>query len=387
MVDQPPTGPQEQEGQGEVQRPQPQEAQPPAAESGAPQTPPPGAPSVPSGPPPAEAVGQLFAPQPPGPPPRTGINIVLAVLALVFFIGMVLAWVAVFFVSTGGVELISTKPAVALVKVTGLIRSEGAGGPFGGGGGTIGVLDELRKAEKDDDVKAILLWIDSPGGSPAASEAVYSKIMEVKKKKPVVVAMGDVAASGGYYIASAATKIVACPSTETGSIGVIFSGFNVAGLMDKIGIKPQTITTGKYKDTGSPFREMRPDERKLIEDLLQDIYEQFVADVARGRKMPIEKVRKIADGRVLTGRQAKQLGLVDQLGSRDDAIRLAAKLGGIEGWPRIKRYEKAPGLLPLLLGSEMLAPRRPWYTALIENPGPWLTLPLPGAGFIVYTGR
>ena len=383
--------PSEQPG-GAHQPEQPAAGQPPGQPSSqppqAPEQPPASGhaqPAGPTGPPDqAAAVAQLFTPPPP--PPRRGVSVVWLVLAIFFFIGMVLSWIAVAVVASGGGEIVSAKPAVAMIKITGLIQSEGGPPPFGGGG-TIGVLDELRKAEKDEAVKAVVVWIDSPGGSPAASEAVYSKIMELKQKKPVVVAMGDVAASGGYYIASAATKIVACPSTETGSIGVIFSGFNVAELMKRFGIKPQTITTGPYKDTGSPFREMRPDERKLIEGLLKDIYEQFVAAVARGRKMPVEKVRELADGRVYTGRQAKALGLVDELGSRDDAIRLAAELGGIEGWPRIKRYEKAPGLLPLLMGSEALAPRRPWYVALFERPGPWLTLPVPGAGFIMYAAR
>ncbi|MBC7288255.1 MAG: signal peptide peptidase SppA [Armatimonadetes bacterium] len=308
------------------------------------------------------------------------------VLAIVCFIGMVLSWITAAAIAVGAGEKLSLKPCVALINVTGLIQSTGSTSPLVPGGSMMSVLEDLRKAEEDENVKAIVLWLDSPGGSPAAAEAVYSRILEIRQKKPVVAAMGDVAASGAYYIASAATKIVACPSTETGSIGVIFSTVNIKPLMDRFGVRDQTITTGPYKDTGSPLREMRPDERKLVQALLEDIYNQFVVNVAKGRNMPIQAVRKLADGRVFTGQQAKAVGLVDELGSRDYAIRLAAKLGGIEGWPKIKRYERAPGLLPLLFGT--LSPRpQPWYVEVMERPGPWLTIPVPGAGFVLFAGK
>jgi protease-4 len=275
-------------------------------------------------------------------------------------------------------------PSVALIEVEGLIQASVSGGFMGASCGAAELLDQLRKAEDDESVKAVVVWLDSPGGAAAAAHSVYQRLMELRKKKPVVATMGDVAASGAYYIASGANKIVASPGTETGSIGVIYSLLNVSGLMERYGVAPMTVKSGRYKDMGSPFRQMRPDEQALIQGLINDIYQQFVEDVAAGRNMPVEKVRKLADGRVYTGREALKLGLVDQLGSRDDGIKLAAKLGGIEGWPRIKQYAPTPELLRWLISATV--PSKPWYAAVLERPGAWLTLPLPGSGMYLFPG-
>lgn len=319
------------------------------------------------------------------PPPRaaaqqpqrkwSGLTCLLVVLVVVLAFGLL---------ATAAIYQIAGGQCVALVEIQGLIQASGYDSLMGTSYGTNGILDQLRRAEEDRSVKAVVVWLDSPGGAPAASQAVYRRLVELGKKKPVIASMGDVAASGAYYIACGAQKIMASPGTETGSIGVIFSLFNVSDLLDKYGVSPLTIKSGPYKDMGSPFRPLRPDEQALLEGLINDIYEQFVADVAAGRKMPVSKVRRLADGRVYTGRQAKQLGLVDDLGSREDAIKLAARLGGIEGWPRLKQYAPVPTWLRRLVGAA--APIRPWYSALIERPGAWLTLPLPGAGMYLHPG-
>jgi protease-4 len=189
-------------------------------------------------------------------------------------------------------------------------------------------------------VKAIILDIDSPGGSVGAVQEVYSQIMRIRKEKhiPFVAVFGDIAASGGYYIASACDKIVAHPGTLTGSIGVIFSVGNLEGLFGKVGYKMDAIKSGKFKDIGSPARAMTSEERKLLQDMIDDAYGQFLKAVAEGRKAPVEKVKPLADGRIYTGQQALMTDpkLVDALGDSDDAVAVAAQLGGIKGKPRVR---------------------------------------------------
>ena len=341
----------------------------------------PSGPDVPSYPPPGAAV----PPGPPAPkrPPLWGLTVLLGCLVVLLAAALavclgVLAWLT----PKGEGLQAASKPAVALVSIEGLITASDAGGFMGAAPGMVAVLDQLRRAEKDDAVKAIVLWVDSPGGAPAAAQAVYNRVKELKAQKPVVAAMGDTATSGAYYISSAASKIVASPGTLTGSIGVIFSSINFAELLKRYGVQDMAITSGPYKDLMSPLRQPRPDEKALVKEMVMDIYDQFVRDVAAGRGMAVDRVRKLADGRLYTGRQAKALGLVDQLGSREDAILLAAQMGGIKGWPRIKEYITRPLWLRWL--GETGAARRPWYMALVDYPGPWLTLPPPGGSVLVF---
>jgi protease-4 len=202
-------------------------------------------------------------------------------------------------------------------------------------------------------VKAIVLDINSPGGSVGAVQEIHSRILRVKKEHPslkFVALFGDVAASGGYYIASACDKIVAHPGTLTGSIGVIFEVSNLQGLFKKIGYKMDPIKSGKHKDIGSPGREMTAEERKILQDLIDDAYGQFVQAVADGRKIPVEQVKPLADGRIYSGNQALKLNLVDQLGDSHDALMLAAKMGGIsDAKPKVRRDgEKFSDLFELL---------------------------------------
>ncbi|MBN2012190.1 signal peptide peptidase SppA [candidate division KSB1 bacterium] len=208
---------------------------------------------------------------------------------------------------------------VAIVKVEGVIY------------GSESIVDQLDKYKRDKSVKAIVLRVNSPGGGIAPSQEMYEKVKEVRDSgKPVVASMGSVAASGGYYVSCGADTIMANPGTTTGSIGVIAEIPNTQKLMDLIGIKYEVIKSGKYKDTGSPHREMTPDERAYLQGWINDAYEQFVDVVANERKLDRQTVKKYADGRVYTGKQALKIGLIDTLGTYEDAIHLAAKIGGID---------------------------------------------------------
>jgi protease-4 len=202
------------------------------------------------------------------------------------------------------------------------------------------VVDLLKKYRKDDHIKAIILRIDSPGGSTAASQEIYREVERTNAKKKVVASMGNVAASGGYYIALAAEKIVANPATLTGSIGVIMEIANFKEILRKIGVGHEAVKSGPYKDIGSPLREMKPDERRLLEELIGNVQRQFVEVVIKGRKLSRERVEKIADGRVFTGAQAKELGLVDTLGSFEDAVDLTKKMVGLSGDVKLIYPEK-----------------------------------------------
>jgi protease-4 len=173
--------------------------------------------------------------------------------------------------------------------------------------------------------------------------------LKVKSKKKVVTSMGSVAASGGYYIACASDLIVANPGTITGSIGVIMEFTNIEELFKKIGIKGVVLKSGEHKDIGSPFREMTPEEKKIIQGVIDNVHQQFVQAVAKGRKMDQEKVMQIADGRILTGEQAKQIGLVDQIGNLQDTIDIVAKMAGIEGKPNILYPKRKFSLWELLV--------------------------------------
>jgi len=207
-------------------------------------------------------------------------------------------------------------------------------------------LKQLKSYTDNSSVKALVIRINSPGGAVAPSQELYEELKRVRKKgKKVVVSMGSVAASGGYYVACAADEIYANPGTITGSIGVIAEFPNIEGLMEKVGIRFETVKTGKYKDTGSAFRPMTEDEHKLVQDMLMDVYDQFVEAVAESRSMSVDYVKKYADGRVFSGRQAMKYGFVDTLGTQSDAIKRAAELAGIKGEPRVIRKSKRRFLL------------------------------------------
>lgn len=214
-----------------------------------------------------------------------------------------------------------------------------------------GIIEELHRYEEDEGVKAIILRIDSPGGGVGPSQEIHREVLKVKSKKKVVTSMGSVAASGGYYIASASDLIVANPGTITGSIGVLMEFTNIEELFRKIGIKGLVLKSGEHKDIGSPFREMTAEEKKIIQSVIDNVHQQFIQAVAEGRKLDRSKVVQVADGRILTGEQAKQLGLVDQIGNLQDAIDTTAKMVGIEGKPVILYPKKKFSLLEFLVSE------------------------------------
>lgn len=272
----------------------------------------------------------------------------IAIVVILFIVGTCIGSVALMASLAGGDMGIGE--AVAIVPVEGAIVSGEPVSPFADNMAYSGQINNyLRQAQDNTSVKAIVLRINSPGGSVVASDEIYNELLKVEK--PIVVSMGEMAASGGYYISCAADKILANPSTLTGSIGVIAQMPNVEELMEKIGVEVTTIKSGTHKDEGSPFREMTEEEKAIWQTIISESYEQFVGIVAKGRGLSQEKVKELADGRIYTGQQAVELGLADQLGNLPEAIDLAAELGGIEGEPRLIKYHRPPTLLESLLGS------------------------------------
>ena len=214
------------------------------------------------------------------------------------------------------------------------------------------VVEEIKGYVKDSSVRAIVLRVDSPGGGVVPSQEIYNEVKKARAVKKVVVSMGSVAASGGYYISAPADRIVANPGTITGSIGVIMVVPNLKGLLEKVGIKTEVVKSGKNKDLASVFRGIGDEERQIIQGVMDDVHEQFIAAVAEGRKMEIDKTRKISDGRIFSGRQAIGVGLVDEIGDLDDAVKVAGKLAGIEGEPVVvSKSEK--GVISKLLDGKM----------------------------------
>lgn len=267
------------------------------------------------------------------------------------------------------------KDAVGWVTINGAIYASEGGRPWDKGADQWS--RRIRSLAEQKDVKAIVLDINSPGGSVGAVQEIYSTILRVRREKkiPVVAIFGDVAASGGYYIAAACDKIIAHPGSLTGSIGVIFSVTNFEGLLGKIGVRSDPIKSGKHKDIGSPARPMTPEERKILQALIDDAHSQFVVAISTGRRLPEERIRELADGRIYSGRQALEAGLVDALGDTQDALELAGKLAGIRGKPRVKRDGDGLGGFLQLLDSRLgLSPSAALGSALgaLRPSGPLL---------------
>lgn len=193
------------------------------------------------------------------------------------------------------------------------------------------IIALIKRFRENDAIKAIVIRINSPGGVIGPSQEIYREIRKTTQEKKIVASMGSIAASGGYYVAAATDGIVANPGTITGSIGVIMAYTNFRKVFDKIGMTPVVIKSGPYKDLGSPTKEMSDQERELLQDFVDQAHRQFVAAIATGRKMDINEVKSLADGRIYTGEEAVKKGLVDRLGNFEDAIQWAGDLGGIEG--------------------------------------------------------
>lgn len=250
-------------------------------------------------------------------------SVILAGSVLVLVLVVLLASIAWFSYIYGSDTGLLFGEKVAVIEVKGVIANVRE------------TIENLAEFSRDESVKAVVLRIESPGGGVSSSQELYKEIGRTAKKKPVVASMGSVAASGGYYIAAAAQKIYANPGTITGSIGVILQFTNFEELFRKIGFRMEIVKSGVYKDVGNPSREMTPEERAYLQEMIDNVHQQFVRDVAQGRRMQVEKVQEVADGRIFTGEQAKELGLVDELGNLKDAIDAAAKMAAIEGEPKV----------------------------------------------------
>ena len=245
---------------------------------------------------------------------------------------------------------------VALIPINGVIGGR-CGGTLWPGRGTLpSLLGQFRAAARDKDVKAVLLEIDSPGGSVGDSDLLHHEVSSLRKAgKPVVSYFRDVAASGAYYIAAASDRIVAQPTTITGSIGVMLHSVNVEGLFEKIGLKDVTIKKGTMKDMLSPTRALTPEEKQVLQEITDDVYDRFVHIVATGRQMEEEDVLRIADGRIFLAEDALEMGLVDAIGYRDEAVASVSELLG-EQKVRLIRYEKVFSLRDIVGASSWIVP-------------------------------
>jgi protease IV len=265
------------------------------------------------------------------------LAIILIVICFTAAVGNWLVGSAPFQASNRGKSSVD----IALIDIYGGISDTASTSPFGASGGASAnaLLEAIGEARKDK-VKAILLRINSPGGTAAAAQSVYHELMRTRKETDIkiVASLGDLAASGGYYIASAAHHIVANPSTLTGSIGVIVQTQNVAPFLDKLGVQAGSVQSGQYKDILSPFRSTTEGDRKIIQGIVSDSYEQFLASIVEGRNIPLAELRPLADGRIYTGAQAKAVKLVDSLGNYQDAVKKTAELTRIKGEPKIRNY-------------------------------------------------
>ncbi len=238
---------------------------------------------------------------------------------------------------------------VAVIRIQGPLYGTSVEGLTGRTNGADEIMRQLIAARKDKSVAAVLLRIDTPGGSVTAAEEITAELEKMKKQGKVVVSsMGDVAASAGYWLATCTDYIYANPSTLTGSIGVYVPYTNVEELYKKIGLSQERIKSGPYKDMMAAERPMTASERKILQTMVDEMYEAFVKQVSKGRGLPEDKVRQLADGRIYTGRQAKELGLVDELGNYYDALDATAKRAGLEGTPKVKEYDEPFSLQRLL---------------------------------------
>lgn len=265
-----------------------------------------------------------------------GGALVVSVLILFAMVGMVVFWSMA---DGDGEFTYRAGKRIALVEVTGVISN------------ARGVVSQLARYRDDRSVPAIVVRIDSPGGEVAPTQEIFDEIKKTRNAgKKVIASMGGVAASGGYYIACAADSIVANPGTLTGSIGVIFELPNVEGLFKKFGVDWEVVKSGKHKDIGSFARRLTNEERRLLQEVVDDVYGQFIDAVVQGRRLPRDQVMALADGRVFTGHQAKALGLVDRTGTYEDAIALAAQMVGITGKPKTIK-ERRKNLMDLLFDN------------------------------------
>jgi len=259
---------------------------------------------------------------------------------LLFIVIFFSIFISLLFISPEG-DFVTSQDKVACVELYGPILN------------SKDIVGQLKKYRKNKSIDAVVLRIESPGGTIGASQEIYEEVKKIRESGKIIVAsMGNVAASGGYYVACGADKIVANPGTITGSIGVIAEFFNISELADKFGLKFEIVKSGKFKDSGSPYRTLTTEERKYFQELIDDSFQQFVEVVHKERGIDKEKLLKIADGRIFTGQQAKELNLVDELGSYEDAISLTIKMAGIsENAKIIREKRKIFNIFDILFGD------------------------------------
>ncbi|MEW6263135.1 MAG: signal peptide peptidase SppA [Thermodesulfobacteriota bacterium] len=251
---------------------------------------------------------------------KSCLVILLVILGVSAALGGVLVGLYFFFGRDGWSPL---GEGIGVVKIEGVISESGP------------VVETLARFRRDKKVKAVILRVNSPGGGVAATQEIYREILRTRQEKKIIASMGSLAASGGLYVASAADKIIANPGTVTGSIGVIMQMVNIEQLLNKVGLSPVVIKSGRFKDAGSAFRTMTEEEKALLQGIVEQLHQQFIRDLAQGRGLPLEKIKALADGRIISGEEAKKLGLVDDLGNFEDALDLTQKTAGLTGRPRL----------------------------------------------------
>lgn len=278
------------------------------------------------------------------------ISMIVAVVIVggaAFFCGVI----STLFAKSGAASSFSGNN-IALIRMDGLISASGGGSLLSGAGTSPeSIINQILAAEGDSSIRAILIRVNSPGGSAAASQEMYLEVL--RAKKPVIVSVGDVCASGAYYVSSAADFIMASPSSLVGSIGVITEISNYEELYNKLGVKFIIIKQGKYKDLGDPGREPTAEEIELLREQGEKVYERFIKDVAAGRNIDETDVREMATGMVFLGQEAIDMKLIDGIGNYEDAVVKAAELGGIEGRPNIVDYSM-PGIWDVLSGRALI---------------------------------
>jgi protease-4 len=261
----------------------------------------------------------------------------VAFLVVLFFLG--LSGIVLGLIGKG--SLFGPRKQVGVVEIKGMLTESRT------------IIKQLDRYRDNPHIRAIVLRINSPGGAVGPAQEILREVEKVRRKKKIVASLGTVAASGGYYIASGADFIMSNRGTLTGSIGVIMQFANVQGLTQKIGIDMYNLKAGRYKDVGSPFRPMSPEDKAYLQTLIDNVYQQFIEDVARNRQIPLATLKKLAEGKVYTGEEAHQIGLVDGFGNLPDAIHKAARLAGVRGKVKAVYPEKEGfSLLRLILGQE-----------------------------------
>ncbi len=268
----------------------------------------------------------------------------LIIFAIIIFFGVgfsLLFYSAVKSLGEGSKEVVTTGRGekIGVVELTGVITSSEE------------IVRQIKKYRDDKSIRGILLRVDSPGGAVVPSQEMYEEVRKTREAKPVIVSMGSLAASGGYYVAVGGSRLVANRGTLTGSIGVIGEFLQLREAMDKLGIDMKTIKSGRLKDAGSSSKKMNPDEEKYFQTLMDDVHSQFISVVERERKMKHSDIIGIADGRVFTGEQAVKLGLVDTIGTFEDAIKIAGELLGIDGEPSLVREREKKSFWDRMFGE------------------------------------